>query len=132
MSVNIYIEMELNFLKINSFFHQLIIWLSVVMHNNMKPKFSHFIMKWLGMYIFNSIMQFDSFFISNIYVEIYNFVKFQNVKFTALILNFKILKKYLFVYFLIFLNYKCYEITVIFIFIFGKTFKYNNFVNIYF
>jgi hypothetical protein len=77
-------------------------------------------------------MQFDSFFISNIYVEIYNFVKFQNVKFTALILNFKILKKYLFVYFLIFLNYKCYEITVIFIFIFGKTFKYNNFVNIYF
>jgi hypothetical protein len=39
------------------------------------------------MYIFNIIIQFDSFFISNIYVEIYNFVKFQNVKFTALILN---------------------------------------------
>jgi hypothetical protein len=32
-------------------------------------------------------MQFDSVFISNIYVEIYNFVKFQNVEFTALILN---------------------------------------------
>ncbi len=39
------------------------------------------------MYIFNVIMQFDSFFISNIYAEIYNFVKFQKVKFTALILN---------------------------------------------
>jgi hypothetical protein len=39
------------------------------------------------MYIFNIIMQFDSVFISNIYVEIYNFVKFQNVEFTALIFN---------------------------------------------
>jgi hypothetical protein len=58
-------------------------------------------------------MQFDSFFISNIYAEIYNFVKFQKVKFTALILN-------ILIEFLIFFNYKCYEITVIFIFIFGK------------
>jgi hypothetical protein len=49
------------------------------MHNNMKPKLSHLIMKWSGVYIFNIIIQFDSFLISKFYIEMYNSLKFQNV-----------------------------------------------------
>jgi hypothetical protein len=38
MSFNIFIWMELNFHKINSFFHQLISWLSLVVCSNVKLK----------------------------------------------------------------------------------------------
>jgi hypothetical protein len=65
-------------------------------------------------------MHFDSVFISNIYVEIYNFVKFQNVEFTALIFNILIKIYFLKSNLIDFFNYKFYEITVIFIFIFGE------------
>jgi hypothetical protein len=33
------IQMELNFHKVHSFFHQWISWLSLVMHNNAEAKF---------------------------------------------------------------------------------------------
>jgi hypothetical protein len=38
MSFNIFIQMQLNFHKINSFFHQLISLLSLVMHSNVEPQ----------------------------------------------------------------------------------------------
>jgi hypothetical protein len=38
MSFNIFIWMELNFHKINLFFHQLISWLSLVVCSNVEPK----------------------------------------------------------------------------------------------